>query len=114
MIAGAGSDDADVAGKSGSSFSDLQGEPYADPVRSEGNIQDVPKKGPSWASTVNGKPDDEDSTNTAEADGVQLHTIEDAGRPKFAGKVAYVSAVNAGDAVRDNPANVGAKENTER
>ena len=113
LIADAGSDDADVAGKSGSSFSDLQGEPNADSVRSEGNIQDVPKKGPSWASIVDAKPDDEDSTNTAEADGVQPDAIEDAGRPKCAGKVAYVSAVNDRDAVRDNPAIADAKENTE-
>ena len=88
----------------------------ADPVRSEGNIQDIPRKSPSWASIVDAKLVEEDSTTTADADGAHLDAIDDAGRPRFTGKGAHGSAdgnVNAGDAVRVKPVIAGTKGNAE-
>ena len=104
----------------GGNCSDRQGEPNADPVRSEGNVREVPKKGPSWASIVDAKPDDEGFSNIADADGVQPVAVDgdnDAGWPKFAGKVSHVSAdgtVIAGDAVRVILEIAGAKEHAKR
>ena len=73
--------------------------------------EQFPKKGPSWASIVDAKPDDEGFSNITDSVGVQPVAVDgdnDAGRPTVAGKISHVSA----DGI--NPEIVGAKEHAKR